>query len=534
MISDARDLEDGALLEAAICIVGAGPAGITAALELAKSSSLKILLLESGGRDYDDEIQELNDGPILGDPYPPLVDSRLRFLGGASNHWAGNCMRLTPVDFEKRDWMPETVWPITYDEILPYYDLAAPYVEIQEDRPFDFDYWMKKLGGKPIQWTEGIFENVVSCPSPPTAFGYVYEDALAAATNLTVMLHANVLEIETTENAADVTALRVSSLDGPNFRVRAKSYVLAQGGIEIPRLLLLSDSVAQTGLGNQYDQVGRYFADHFSIRPALWLWPNIPEEQLRFYSDYTYFDTGGFWAVAGASDELRRREQVGGFMFHLMQTSIGPGRVSTETLARSLRHGELPSYLSSEVVNIFTDLDDAADAIFTRVSGGKHLFERDWIAPWLNFESSPNADSRVKLVEDRDSFGQRKVGLDVTMTEQDMHTVRRAVSLLIGEIGRLGYGRVWTDVLREDYEWPTIGYWEGHSYLGEGKHACSTTRMSESPRKGVVDKNCRVHGMSNLYIAGSSVFSTSSYAQPTFSIVAFSIRLADHLKKVHA
>ena len=525
MILNAKDLTDGAVLEADICIVGAGPAGITAALELAKASGLKILLLESGGTYLEDETQDLYAGPNLGRPYEPLDQARLRFLGGSSNHWAGNCMRLTPVDFEERDWMPGSGWPISYDDIAPYYDLAAPYVQIQEDRPFDFSYWAEKIEGQPVDWNPDIFENTVSCSSPPTPFGIEYEQDLERAANISVVLYANVLEIETNETASEVTGLRVACIDGPHFRVRAKSYVLAQGGIEVARLLLLSDHVIAQGLGNAQDQVGRYFTDHVGIRPALWIWPDQKVDRFKLYEGPTYLDVGGFWGTVASSNDLRRRESIGGFTFYFMQTSNSPGYRSAQTIVRSLKKGDFPPYLSSHVMNIFSDLDGMTNKVYDVVTDKGALIDRSWLAPWLNIECVPNPDSRVRLVDEQDRLGQRRIGMDWKLTEQDLNTVKRATELMAQEIGRMGLGRVWTEALRDDYDWP--------GSFGLGKHACSTTRMSETPKTGVVDRNCRVHGVANLFVASSSVFRTSSFAQPTLSIVAFSIRLADHLKQLH-
>lgn len=526
MILDAKELETGTRLEADICIVGAGPAGITLALELARSSSLKVIVLESGGHDWEEQTQSLYTGSDIGRPYVPLDEARLRFLGGSSNHWAGYCMRLTPADFEKHDWIPGSGWPITYDDIEPFYDRAIPYVEIQQDQTFDIEYWADKLDGELVNWDSNLFTNAVSASSTPTAFGYQYEEDLRAAQNVSVVLHANVLDIATNETATEVTSLSIACIDGPRFTVEAKSYVLAQGGIETARLLLLSNSVIEAGLGNQNDQVGRYFADHVAIRPSMWILPNLSEKQVSLYQDETPLDEGGFWATVVSSDTLRRNEDVCGFMFHFAEAGLSPGKRSAEKIVRSMKDGKLPSYFSSHVANLFTDLDGVTDAVYDKVTGEKTLFERDWLSPWLTIECFPNPDSRVTLSAETDLFDQRRVALDWQLTEHDLMTFRKATDLMVREVGRLGIGRVWTELLRDDFVMP--------SYLPKGKHAISTARMSASPKDGVVDKNCRVHDVSNLFVAGSATFTTNGYAQPTFSIVAFAIRLGDHLKEIHA
>ena len=522
MLIDSRQLPDGQILDADICIVGGGPAGITLALELARSS-LRVVLLESGGMTLDDRTQSLYAGPNLGFQYDPLDEARLRFLGGSSNHWAGNCMPLTPIDFERRDWMAHSGWPISFDDLAPFYERAQPYCELQTERPYDFDFWAEKLGGTRLQVNPEFLTNVVVNESPPTAFGFTYEERLAQAENLAVYLHANVLELETNDAASEVTAARVACIDGPRIEVRARRFVLCAGGIEVPRLLLLSNKVAATGLGNGHDLVGRFFSDHAAIRPVMRVLLSDDIEPLSLYTAPRYFDVGGFMGTLASSEALLRREQIGGFIFHLFPDGMTPGELSLTSLVRSARNADLPPYLSTQIGNVLTDLDGATNALFKAFSGSrKNLVERDWLGPWLTFEVVPNPESRVTLVDDRDLFGQPRIGLDWRLTETEMRTVRRATEIMVHEVGRLGLGRAWTDALREDYEWP--------AYVARGKHHCGTTRMSDDPKTGVVDRDCRVHGVSNLYISSSSVFPTNGYANPTLTIVAMSIRMADHFR----
>lgn len=518
MLADSRQLPDGQVLDADVCIVGGGPAGITLALELA-GGPLKVILLESGGMTPDDATQDLYAGPNLGFQYDPLDEARLRFLGGSSNHWAGNCMPLTPVDFETRDWMPHSGWPIGYDDLHDYYMRAQPYLELPTERPYDFDFWAEKLGGTVLPVAPELLTNVGVNKSPPTAFGFTYEDRLAAAPNVTVYLHANVLELETDDTASTVTGVRCACIDGPRFGVRAKRFVLAAGGIEIPRLLLLSDRVQKAGLGNGNDLVGRFFADHAAIRPVMRILLSRDVAELGLYTEPSFFDAGALIGTLASSDALLRREEIGGFVFHLFPDAASPGEHSLVRLLRSFRRGDAPPYLSTEIGNVLTDLDGATNALAKWSGSEAGVFDRDWLGPWLTFECVPNPDSRVLLVDETDRFGQRRIGLDWQLTETEMRTVKRATEILAQEVGRLGLGRSWTTALREDYTWP--------GYVARGKHHCGTTRMSDDPKTGVVDADCRVHGVSNLFVASSSVFPTHGYANPTLTIVAMSIRMAD-------
>ncbi len=519
---EARSLSEGDLIDADICIVGGGPAGITLALEL-RDTPLKVVLLESGDLHPDPETQALYQGPNLGFQYDPLDEARLRFLGGSSNHWAGNCMRLRPIDFEQLDWMPHSGWPIGYDDLDPFYDRAQPYFEIPTDRPYDIDHWSNELNLPLLDLDPDLMVNMGANESPPTAFGHVYEEALRQADNLHVFLNANVLEIETDINAASVTALSVACIDGPTLRVEARQTVLAMGGIEIPRLMLLSDRVARNGIGNEAGLVGRFFADHPAIRPPMRILMGRRAPDLDLYSTTHSVEDGTLYCAVMGSEALARREELPGFMFNLFYDRHSPGSLAATNFYRNARNGDEIPYLSSQIANLFTDFDGAVNAIHSQLADTRDpLIDRDWLGPWLSFECVPNPDSRVHLVDDIDRFGQRRIALDWQFTDQEMQTVKRATEIFAGEATRLGLGRVWTDVLREDYDWPP--------YVARGKHHCGTTRMSDDPATGVVDANCRVHGMDNLYIASSSVFPTNGFATPTLTIGALSVRLADHLK----
>lgn len=522
MIVDARSLSEGDVISADICIVGGGPAGITLALELS-GTPLKVALIESGGIGYDYDTQDLYRGPNLGFQYSPLEEARLRFLGGSSNHWSGNCMRLAPIDFETREWMAWSGWPITYEDLAPYYDRAQPYFELHTERPYDVEYWARRIGLDLFEFDPALLENVSINQSPPTAFGFTYEDALQQSENVTVFLNANALNLDTDHTASQVTGIDLGCIDGPSLRVEAKRYALCMGGIEIPRLLLLSNRVSAPGLGNGRDLVGRFFADHAAIRPVMRILANQDTPSIELYNEPYYFeDVGGMFAAIVPSEELLRKEEIAGFVFHMFRSAASPGELSIRNLLDGLTGDEVP-YLSSQVANVLTDLDGAVNRVWGRVSNSRDaLIERDWIAPWLGFECVPNYDSTVHLVDDVDRFNQRRIALNWQLTDQEMRTVKRATSILATEVTRTGVGRVWTDALRDDYDWP--------SYVAQGKHHCGTTRMSEGPETGVVDADCRVHGIQNLYISSSSVFPTNGYANPTVTIAAMSIRMADKFR----
>ncbi|MEO1681206.1 MAG: GMC family oxidoreductase [Pseudomonadota bacterium] len=525
MILQSGSLSEGEVLDADLCIVGAGAAGISMSHELA-GTGIRVVVLESGFDGFDERAQSLYSGPNVGFDATPLDEARLRMLGGSSNHWAGNCMRLDPIDFEAREGVPYSGWPISRSDLDPYYLRAQKMVETPSETAYDAEANFQAIEAQPIAFDPATFANFLFAESPPTTFGNVYYDVLKRADNVSVYLNATALEIQTDYTASRVTAVRAAGIDGPRFEVRARHFILAQGGIEVARLLLLSNAVATQGLGNQNDLVGRFYMDHVSIRPALQAMIPTRQEEFSLYTESHFANDGYFRGAIQATRELLYAEQLPNFRFiFFLQESGSPGQVAAKRLKRSLQQSELPDDFGWHMRNMITDLDGVTNEAFRTISRRNiDIVRRSWIEPWLSVESIPNPDSRVYLIDERDDFfGQHRVALDWRLTEADLIANRRATEILAQELGRLGYGRVWSALLKDDYDWPFP--------TTHGKHHTGTTRMSADPKKGVVDADCRVHGISNLYIASSSVFPTQGHATPTLSIVALSLRLSDHLSQ---
>ncbi|MEL6522663.1 MAG: GMC family oxidoreductase [Pseudomonadota bacterium] len=520
MLFDANAISPDTQLEADICIIGGGAAGISAALAL-EGSGLKVLLVEGGSQWADDQSQSVYDAENLGLDLTPVAESRLRMLGGSTNHWAGNCMRFEAIDFEAREGIPYSGWPISLSDIEPYYMAAQALVETPTDAAYDVAERYDRLGLPVLDFQPDLLKTHLYSESPPTAFGNTYEEDLTAAQDVACYVNATALELMTDSDAARVTSVRMSSLSGTKFSIVARRVVVATGGMEVPRLLLLSNSTAVAGLGNQNDVVGRFFMDHIAVRPSLRAMISRRVSDFDLYTEPQFDADGYFRAAISASEELLRRENLPNFLIFLMkQSNSSPGQQS----GQALRRGPAPGTLGTHILNVVTDLDGLTNEVFRTISGSRDdLIERTWLDPWLTVESRPNPDSRVLLADELDPvFGQRKLALDWQLHEDDLDSNRRITEILAQELGRMGYGRVWSDLLRHPDRWPTLGH---------GKHHSGTARMAADPKQGVVDGNCKVHGVANLYVAGSAVFPTHGYATPTLTIVAMALRLADHLKE---
>ncbi len=508
MFTDARTLADQTRIDTGLAIIGGGPAGITLARAFA-GSGIEVCIVEAGGREFDPEVQSCYDGEIAGIDYP-LQASRLRYFGGSSNHWGGYCLPLDAIDFERRDWVPNSGWPFGIEELEPYYGPASAIVEVGEARFDDVDYWQRRSGEPALSLATGRMRTRFVQYSPPTRFGERYRADLEQAGNIRVLLNANVVEISATENASAVTGLAVRTLNGRSIRVHAQQYVLATGGLENARMLLLSNRVVPMGLGNQHDRVGRYFMEH----PHLSGFGTIMMRDLQrlptLYRERMRLDGRPANASFKPSDQFLREERqlnamimVGlGERFHA-DTVVKDGATaqSLDMLAAAHR------FLSTESA---ATSDQNAGEIGVRLGMG------------CACEQVPNPDSRVTLSSsEQDVLGLPKIRLDWRLGEQDRRSVVEHMRSLALEFGALGLGRMRLEV-EDDGQWPEL--------VSGGNHHMGTTRMHDDPKQGVVDRNGKVHGMVNLHVAGSSVFPTSGASNPTLTIVALTLRLADHLR----
>jgi choline dehydrogenase-like flavoprotein len=536
MFIDARTLADGAVVEADLCIVGAGAAGISIGLQFLHGP-FRVCLLEAGGTKFDSATQSLYKGTNVGLPYPPLEQTRFRYFGGSTNieGWGGWCKPFDAFDLRRREWVPYSGWPIDRDELDPYYARAH---EILGLGPFDYnlDHWLEKLGPSLglLNFACGTVETELSQISC-VRFGRDFRRELADSTNVRVYLHANAVEIETTVPPDKVTAVHAKTLTGRRLRVAARAFVLATGGIENARLLLLSNRVEPKGLGNGHDLVGRFFMDHPRLRLGDVVFSDR-KTQAEFYDHHDRMrrrvrSIRGVYhrsLIAGAlsiPDEVQRREQLLDYRAWIWAVYPGDeseGMESLRWMYWQAREGGLPRGSVKHLSNIRGDLRNVCAALYSRARGRAAAYKLENI-----LEPDPNPDSRVTLGPERDDLGLPRVRVDWRLGPMVKRTLRRAHEIIGEELAKSGLGRLENPFSEDDDE-----RWV--SSLQCAWHHMGTTRMHEDPRRGVVDRNCKVHGIANLFIAGSSVFPTAGNDMPTLTIVALALRLADEVKRSFA
>ncbi len=549
MLIDARTLPADQTIETEVCIVGTGPAGTTLAREFA-GQDFRVCLLESGQIERDPPTQSLYAGELVGDPYDAPSETRRRRLGGTAHAW---CIRigggrigvrhmpLDDIDFESRDWLPYSGWPFAKAELEPFYRRAQA---ICQAGPYAYeaDAWEDaQTPHLPLvsnRVTTSMFQF-----GPSSAFLDLHQGELQQAENITTYLHANVVELETDETAGTVSRVRVACLQGNRFWVRAKIVILATGGIENARLLLLSNQTQQAGLGNQQDRVGRFFMDHPLIRTGKL----IPANRQLFNSTALYDrrqrnGVSVMGKLALSEDTLRREQllNVSMVLFPRHRRYGSTAVSSLKTLVASGLRKQWPEHGVAHLGQVLAGLDDIA-ILGYRALTKQPYFYSDWArGGWSELphkerefayfevfnqtEQSPDPDNRVTLGTELDALGCPKLKLHWRWSHSDVQRICRAQEIFAQEIARAGLGQL---QIERNGELPQIVSASTHHHLG-------TTRMHPDPRQGVVDANCQVHGVANLFVAGSSVFPNGGYANPTLTIVALATRLADHVKVLMA
>lgn len=541
MIHDARAQSAGSTIDTDVCVVGGGVAGIVLARELI-GQRFRVCLLESGGLSPDPETQSLAVGENVGFPYYSLETARERCFGGSSTRWhvpiggdrVGARLRpLDPIDFEQRDWIPFSGWPFDKQHLDPYYERAQAICEV-EPPSFDVRDWEDQALRPRLPLPRENVQTVIYKFVRRDLFAVDYPNEVGSAQNVTVLLNAIVLEIETKQTGDSVARLRVATLEGKQFTVTAKYFVIAVGGIETPRLLLLSNKVQRAGLGNQYDLVGRFFMEH----PHFWsgMFVLTKPEILRATALYNDIHTVNGVPTLGKlalNESVLRRERLLNQNIQLIpQLLNGPfddlnyqsaGIKSARALYAATVYGKKITSWREHLRNIVLNLDAVALACAHKL---RQKMARRQQAPGFYFanmiEQIPNPQSRITLGPERDRFGQNRVQLNWKITPQDIRSAVRTQEIIGAEMERAGLGRFIQHLRDETPPWNTEG----------GYHHMGTTRMDSNPKHGVVDADCRLHGVHNLFIAGPSVFPTGGYANPVLTIVALAVRLADHIKKL--
>lgn len=546
MFIDSRNVPDGETIPTDVCVVGGGPAGIAIAREFI-NQQFNVILLESGDKDFKPEYADLGDGETVGDPFTQLRDMRYRRFGGMSHTWnivlhkgriGVRYIPLDDIDFEKRDWVPFSGWPFSKNDILPYYERANKFCQLNE---FDYDPGKWETDeAKATRFTGNRVMTSMFKFGPSDIYSNEYGQQIDQAHNITTYLNANAVELETDEPAGSVTHVHVACLTGTRFRIAAKHFILATGGLDNPRLLLMSNKNQKNGLGNQNDVVGRYFMDH----PIVFGSTVTPSDRSIFGKMALYdkrrINNETVMAKYKLTDEALRNEKIlhmSALIFPREKKFRTPARSSMMELVDAGRKRKLPDHLGKHLSNV---LFHGADLVqswyqynykkqqpYPSLAFGEWSLQKEQLKRYTKFEvmcqteQAPHPDNRITLSTKTDRLGSPQIKLTNYWNEIELRSIKRGLEIFKEEFASAGLGSMETVYVGGRPE----GRMSTHHNMG-------TTRMHEDPKFGVVDQHSRVHGISNLYVTGGSVFPTGGFANPTLTIIALAIRLADRIKEV--
>jgi choline dehydrogenase-like flavoprotein len=552
MIIDAKNIESQAELTTDVCVVGSGAVGITLALELSRRGIEAIVL--AGGQEHETAAdRDLYRGAAeAGSVHEPLEENRRRVFGGTTVAWGGRCVPLDPVDFESRPWIPGSGWPMPYADLLPHFERA---MELCEAGPFDFDAASVFSPGRASLLDDFDNEELTSANverwSPPTNFGKRYKAMLRQAPKLRVLLGGHAVHIQLNADGKSVRHITAAAGGDHRFSVTARSYVLAAGGLENARLLLNSDDVASGGVGNAADLVGRFYMSHLTgVVEKVTMAEPRPVLRSAFEKD-----AGGVYVRRrfALTPYAQQTHQVGNAIATLHRPPISSAvhrdpLFSAAFLAKHYGHvarqGSAGAVLAA--LRASTDVQrehwsviasTRADSISSigRIFRDRYLSKRrlpSVLAPptaaehhiLYQTEHAPNRHSRILLSGERDALGLRRLTARPAFSEVDTETVIELHRVLAERLNKTGFGQV-------DFSEPQLREHLGDysRHFNSQAHHLGTTRMSAGPSTGVVDPNCEVHDVRGLFVAGGSVFPTGGHANPTLTMVALAVRLAEHL-----
>jgi choline dehydrogenase-like flavoprotein len=549
-IVDFNELDQRDDFETDLCIVGSGFAGLSIAKEFL-GSTVRVLVVESGGTEPSDFANTLNDIKSIG--APRVMDQKLvrsRVFGGTSDVWSGRCAPFDAIDYAEREWVPMSGWPVREVDLLPYVERASInlglgpscYDEALWDTGLSIKWYDGRIGGtgtppaqeldsnllRPVFWQ---FSKHVDNPKDWMRFGPWFRQL--SGDNVRVLLNATVTQLNLADEGRFVASAEVSSSNRKTRRIRAKAFVLCAGGIENPRLLLASNKTAATGIGNQYDIVGRYFMDHpraafatTNPRASQALQDRFCVHRLNDQSGPHYYLTG-----FGLSPELQEAEKLlncsAWLILHSAPDNPWDAVRRLHAISGASSNGRVQS-------NISTLLLRDATAIVTNprvvMQGLGRLARRmpvahklDKVTLFADVEQRPDPNSRVTLSDQVDAFGIPLPCIDWRINEQEGDSIRRLGLAAAREFDRIGLTKL------ELEPWVVNRELKEANFTDSG-HASGGTRMANDPKVGVVDEHCQVHGVGGLYVTGGSVFPTNGHANPTLMIVAFAIRLADRIR----
>jgi choline dehydrogenase-like flavoprotein len=496
MISDLNSHRDGEVFKADICIVGAGAAGLALAVELL-NSPWRVLILESGGWADEPDTQSLYESTVTGLPFAGVHTGRFRIMGGSTTRWAGQSLPFTPIDFETRPWVPHSGWPIRIETLRPYYDRANRFLLV-DTLNYDTDLLTRLRTEPPSFESEKLTYHFAKWSLQPD-LRRVYRRDLESASNIRVLLHANVTDLALDEFGVRIDRAQIASLQGRRGVAHATHFVLCVGGIETARLLLACRRQRPAGLGNEHDLVGRFFQDH----PAAEIGFVETDDYDQIQRLFNLFHRGRrkYSVRFSLGESFQRARKLlnasGCIMF-----SAGPDS-PYETL-RQAYHLVRKRQFGQELWRAGSNCAVHAAAVARPV--WEYIVKRRTYTPDALFavniitEQEPNPESRVLLSDRLDALGMPRGEIRWRLTDLTLRTAQT-----FAEVAREQFARARLGLIKL-HPWLIDPGVKWRNHFTDQNHHIGTARMGDSPYTGVVDANCRLHSVENLMLQAAQCY----------------------------
>ena len=551
MLIDAETFQSESMLRADFAVVGAGPAGIVLALELAKAGH-DVIMLESGRLHLSETIQHLDEASSF-DPefHAPMSECSRRQIGGTSTIWGGRCVPYDPVDFDQRSYVPHSSWPLTYQELEVYFQRACDYCFCGTSE-FNINNipGIEQKSIVPGLPDEQVLTSTLERWSLPTNFGKEYFSELKQSERIRLIYGSTCTEIESHVSGVHIERLQTKTLSGKTLYIKARKYILAGGALNTTRLLLASKQGHMGSIGNHSGLLGRFYMGHISGDIAVVRFTTPPQDtvfgfdrdadniylrrRFSFSRDFLHqkelTNIVGWLGVPPFGDPSHR-SGILSLAYLALNSPIGK-YLTTKAIKTSLTKNAKGTY-QIHTINVLRDFNKIL-AFMPSFSRGRYIAKRKIPGLFVysasneyplhyHGEQIPNPNSTVSLSDKRDELGMQRLDINLQYTQHDVDSVIRVHQFWDSYLRKYNCG--YLKYLTNDLD---SSVWE---QARDGFHQIGTTRMSHDPKDGVVGTSCNVHGFDDLFVASSSVFVTSGQANSTFMIVAFALRLAEHLKK---
>jgi len=551
VFEDAHQVPPGSCLQAELCVIGGGPVAIALAWQLGRAGRDVILLPGAGPQEREEDRERYRGLVEPPGSHEPLEENRRRVWGGTGTAWGGRCVPYDPIDFENRSWIPHSGWPISQAEAEQHLGEALEFCEAGLD-DFDAATVFPQAPREILPGFDNVFWSSRNLErwSPPTDFAKRHQAEFQRSRHIRVLLHGQATHLQLDRDGGRMEEVTAASRPDQRFRVKAKAYILACGGLENPRLLLASRDVHEEGIGNRHDQVGRYYQSHlFGVCGQA-----VLREPKKMVYDFERDPDGvycrrRFWLTTEAQKKWQTGNVIGFFFRPLSGSALHRDAATSavflvKNVLRASASGagglirlwkERGEELQDHAKLVWSEASNVVPRLF-RLSV-ERFFRRRRLPFFLpaieqgNFplffqaEHTPNPESRVLLSPEKvDDLGMPRLVVHIRFSEKDFQTVRVFHQEFRQRLETAGLGSFLYDEasLSAQLEKRSGGF-------NSNAHHIGTTRMSAEPGSGVVDAEGRVHGLANLYVSGASIFPTSGHANPTLLAISMAFRLAQRL-----